>query len=389
MSPGENPSPMNPSQHGSTSDTWSVVLEVSAGIVRLPVARIDSREVLIDSTIRLQPGQRYELIVERPDGHAELVHAVVHQRSDAGLLLHWKPAHPRELTALERLFGEDAAPLAKGADLEDALRSRSRLVRTSAIAAQRDSVRVLNLSAIKELIQASVDEVIRESGRSIGEEELRRLREESQKSFQVRLAEFQNEKADLQSHVKNLNAKLQRTQELLGSEREREVDRDRFTLSRESLDQLEDTLDRIIERATISHQLPDEVEEEIREVVHKSLEEERTRASDREEETRSENIDLHERKIQRLAKNLDAARLQREEALETARRVEYRENSAAGTSRIATPFTTSPADKQSGRRRALLEDLVTENRLLRQQIVKNVPSEQNRGHDPQVEKNLA
>ena len=46
----------------SSSTTWSVVVEVSAGILRLPVARIDSREVLLDSTIRLQIGQRYELI---------------------------------------------------------------------------------------------------------------------------------------------------------------------------------------------------------------------------------------------------------------------------------------------------------------------------------------
>ena len=204
---------------------WSIVLEVSAGIVRLPVARIDSREVLVDSTIRLQIGQRYELIVERPDGHAELIHAEVQQRNDAGLLLRWKPAHPRELTALERLFGGNEPILPEGGDLESALRSRSRLVRTSAIAAQRDSVRVLNLSAIKELIQASVDEVIQESGRSLGEEELRRLREESEKIFQEKLTEFQNEKADLHSHIENLTAKLNRTQELLGSEKDREVER--------------------------------------------------------------------------------------------------------------------------------------------------------------------
>ena len=101
---------MDPKRNTSqpeSSSRWSIVLEVSAGIVRLPVSRIDSREVLVDSTIRLQVGQRYELIVERPDGHAELIHAEVLRRNDAGLLLRWKPAHPRELSALERLFGDE------------------------------------------------------------------------------------------------------------------------------------------------------------------------------------------------------------------------------------------------------------------------------------------
>jgi hypothetical protein len=382
---------MAPTRNSSSQDSssWSIVLEVSAGIVRLPVARIDSREVLIDSTIRLQIGQRYELIVERPDGHAELIHAEVQQRSDAGLLLRWKPAHPRELTALERLFGDGDQKLPENGDLESALRSRSRLVRTSAIAAQRDSVRVLNLSAIKELIQASVDEVIRESGRSLGEEELRRLREESEKSFQEKLAEFQNEKADLHSHIENLTAKLQRTQELLGSEKEREVDRDRFTLTRESLLELEATLDRIVDKAADTHQLPEEVGQEIREIVQVSLDQERSRASDREEKTRSENIDLLERKVKRLAKNLDDARLQRDEALETARRLDRRDSPAAGTTSASPAFSPSTAEDPGGRRRALLADLVSENRQLRQQIVKKVPSEPNRGHDPQIEKDLA
>ncbi|OUU20719.1 MAG: hypothetical protein CBC13_10165 [Planctomycetia bacterium TMED53] len=383
------PSDTTPPQRTASTDAWSIVVEVSAGIVRLPVARIDSLEVLIDSTIRLQIGERYELIVERPDGHAELIHAVVQQRNEAGLLLRWKPAHPRELTALERLFDESSAPIVKGTGLEDALRSRSRLVRTSAIAAQRDSVRVLNLSAIKELIQASVDEVIQESGRSIGEEEIKRLREESEKSFKEKLAEFQNENADLQSHIGSLRAKLERTQELLGTERDREVERDRFTLTRESLEELENTLERIIERATNTSELPEEVQVEIREVVHKSLEEERSRAKDREESARSENIDLLERKIQRLAKNLDAARSQRDQALESARRAESRDTPGSGSASVGAAVTPSPADEQSGRRKALLVDLMSENRQLRQQISKSVPSEQNRGHDPQVEKDLA
>ena len=47
--------------------------ELEAGILRLPVSRIDEREVLLETSIRLRQGDRFELIVERPDGHAELL----------------------------------------------------------------------------------------------------------------------------------------------------------------------------------------------------------------------------------------------------------------------------------------------------------------------------
>ena len=95
------------------------------------------------------------------------------------------------------------------------------------------------------------------------------------------MAEFQNENADLHSHIENLNAKLQRTQELLGSEKEREVARDRFALTRESLLELESTLDRIVDKAAGTQHLPEEVGQEIREVVQNSLYLEPSKATDR------------------------------------------------------------------------------------------------------------
>ena len=74
----------------SAQNRWSIVVEVEAGILRLPVTRIDEREVLLDTPVRLKIGDRYELIVERPDGSADLVHAEVTNRSKAGLLMRWK-----------------------------------------------------------------------------------------------------------------------------------------------------------------------------------------------------------------------------------------------------------------------------------------------------------
>ena len=192
----------------------------------------------------------------------------------------------------------------------------------------------------------------------------------------------------MHSHIENLNAKLQRTQELLGSEKEREVARDRFALTRESLLELESTLDRIVDKAAGAHHLPEEVGQgefakwfRIRSILN-------VPGRQIVKKTRSENIELLERKVQRLAKNLDAAKSQRDEALETARRLDRRDSSSSGTSTPIPAFSSSPAEDPSGRRRALLADLVSENRQLRQQIVKQVPSDPKRGMIPRLRRIL-
>ena len=350
------------------SGRWSVVAELEAGILRLPVARIDGREVLLETTIRLRIGDRFELIVERPDGQAELIHAEVVTRTSAGVLLRWKPAHPRELEALDRLFS--GAPSGEGhSDLESALRSRSRLVRTAAIAAQRDSVRVLNLSAIKDLIQDAVEDVVLESGLSHDENEIQRLLKESEKGFREKLAEFESEKADLQSHVQGLSSRLDRAQNLLGREKNREVERDQFTLSEGAMIELESKLGSVIDAAVESGTVAAPLEEKLREAMERSLDSERERTRIQEEGARNENIQLLERKIHRLAHSLDDARKDRDHARENARRAESKDRTqgfkGAGGDRVKA---SSGDDSNHGVRQSLLLELVQENKELRSKI---------------------
>jgi hypothetical protein len=351
----------------SAQNRWSVVIEVEAGILRLPVTRIDEREVLLDTPVRLKIGDRYELIVERPDGSADLVHAEVTNRSKAGLLMRWKPSHPRELEALERLFS-DSASLQNHPDIESALRSRSRLVSTSTIAAQRDSVRVLNLSTVTELIQDAVEDALRESGRLLDDSELKELIEESEIRFQQRLVQFENEKADLQSRIQGLSTRLDRAQDLLNQERNRQVDRDRFTLSEDALGELEGTFQKIIDDAVASSEVGPSLELELRVVMERCLDSERERVRALEEKARSENIDLLERKIQRLASSLDDARSARDQALEIVRRAESRRSQSPFIGAADAIQPSGPDDPHSSRRRTLLLDLMQENRELRQHI---------------------
>jgi hypothetical protein len=351
----------------SAQNRWSVVIEVEAGILRLPVTRIDEREVLLDTPVRLKIGDRYELIVERPDGAADLIHAEVTNRSPAGLLMRWKPSHPRELEALERLFS-DSASLQNHPDIESALRSRSRLVSTSTIAAQRDSVRVLNLSAVTELIQDAVEDALRESGRLLDDSELKELIEESEIRFQQRLVQFENEKADLQSRIQGLSTRLDRAQDLLNQERNRQVDRDRFTLSEDALGELEGTFQKIIDDAVASSEVGPSLELELRVVMERCLDSERERVRALEEKARSENIDLLERKIQRLASSLDDARSARDQALEIVRRAESRRSQSPFIGAADAIQPSGSDDPHASRRRTLLLDLMQENRELRQHI---------------------
>jgi hypothetical protein len=344
------------------------VAELEAGILRLPVSRIDEREVLLETSIRLRQGDRFELIVERPDGHAELIHAEVFQRTSAGILMRWKPSHPRELDALERLFSGSTS-LASHPDLESALRSRSRLVRTSAIAAQRDSVRVLNLSAIKDLIQDAVEDALRESDRSLDEKETRLLIEQSEQRFREKLTEFENEKADLQSLVQGLSGRLDRAQELLGREKNRQVEREQFTLSEAAMIDLEASLGAMIDAAVDSGKVAPALEAELRVAMERSLDSERERIRLQEEQARNENIQLLERKVGRLARSLDEARQERDHARESVRRAESRDSAGfSGGSGGKIIEASDGDDPLHGRRRALLMELMQENKVLRREI---------------------
>lgn len=363
----ELPDP-NPQSLPNGPGRWSVVAELDAGILRLPVARIDEREVLLETSIRLREGDRFELIVERPDGHAELIHAEVFQRTSAGILMRWKPAHPRELDALERLFSGSTS-LDSHPDLESALRSRSRLVRTSAIAAQRDSVRVLNLSAIKDLIQDAVEDALRESDRSLDEKETKLLIEQSEQRFREKLSEFENEKADLQSLVQGLSGRLDRAQELLGREKNREVEREQFTLSETAMIDLEASLGSMIDAAVDSGKVAPALEAELRVAMERSLDSERERIRIQEEQARTENIQLLERKVGRLARSLDEARQERDHARESVRRAESRDSSGfSGASRGKIIEASDGDDPHHGRRRALLLELMQDNQALRREI---------------------
>ena len=125
---------------------------------------------------------------------------------------------------------------------------------------------------------------------------------------------------------------------------------------------------KIIDDAVASSEVGPSLELELRVVMERCLDSERERVRALEEKARSENIDLLERKIQRLASSLDDARSARDQALEIVRRAESRRSQSPFIGAADAIQPSGPDDPHSSRRRTLLLDLMQENRELRQHI---------------------
>ena len=368
----------------------SCIIETPEGLIlRVPVLRIDTTEALCDTPFAIPPRDGYEVIFERPDGLAEVLHTEVRSSGPGGLLLRWDFRHPSEMSALDRLLAPPSrSPILGGRDvpldLDRALKIRTRLVRTSKIAAQRDSVRVLKLDTVRELIETAVDEALERSADRVGidEEERERILGESESRFQELLAREKAEKRDVEEQRSRLEERLERARLHLEREkaRERELDAARLTLSDEGIDEIErrigDRLDRAIDRGHVEPGL----EAELRAIVAGILDGERARIRELAALAHGEKIDLLEQKVQRLARTLSEAERDRDAARERAHALEIA-GGALGTN-IYQPGLDGE-DPNAPRKLALLADLVRENHDLRRRM-----AEQGRGA-PLVQSPLA
>lgn len=368
----------------------SCIIETPQGLIlRVPVLRIDATEALCDTAFAIPPRDGFEVIFERPDGRAEVLHTEVRSSGAGGLLLRWDFRHPSEMSALDRLLEPSTrAPVLGGRDvpldLEQALRIRTRLVRTSKIAAQRDSVRVLKLDTVRELIETAVDEALERSADRLGidDEERERILGESESRFQELLAREKAEKQGIEERSQRLEERLERARLQLEREKERErlIDEARLTLSDEGIDEIErrigDRLDRAIDRGHVEPGL----EAELRAIVAGVLDIERARIRELAALAHGERVDLLEQKVQRLARTLAEAERERDAARQRAHALEMAGGALAVN--IYQPGIDGE-DPNAPRKLALLADLVRENHELRARM-----EEQGRGA-PRVRGTLA
>lgn len=249
-------------------------------------------------------------------------------------------------------------------DIGATIRSKAKTIRASELAARHDKVRVLNMGTIKLLIQEAVTEAMGHIGASISESERQRLLEESEAQFQERLKTFQAEKAGAQEYAKQLNEQLRRAQHLLEEERKRAISADQFTVSEAGMGQIEEKLKRVLDYAIRSGNVSSELEGKLREMISHILDDERERIRQQEQEAQGAKIELLEKKLKRLAGNLEETERQRDEAQALANALEQQ---GGGLRNIMTAGL-SDSDGAKKRKLALMKEILDINRKIREEL---------------------
>jgi hypothetical protein len=207
-------------------------------------------------------------------------------------------------------------------DVGATIRSKAKIVRTSELATQLETVQVLSMTTIKNLIKEAVDESAALLGPNLGDAARRRLLEEAEEAFNNRLEVFEAEKAGLEEKTHRLQEQLERAHVLLEDERNKVVSANQFTVSDAGMVELEQRLGRILDRTLKTGQVTVQVEQEMRSVVSRLLDDEREKIREQARQAQNDKIALLEKKIERLATSLESAEEERDRAQRRAQALE-------------------------------------------------------------------
>ena len=259
-----------------------------------------------------------------------------------------------------RVVGEDGK-----IDVGATIRSRAKTVNASELAARHSKVRVLNMATIKELIQEAVEEAAKRLGGAIDEAERKRLMTEAEEEFNERLKVFNAEKQGWEEQQKTLEGQLKKAQNLLEEEREKAISSDQFTVSAAGMEDLEKRMERLVNRAVRVNGVNDALSDELHTMVSHLLDSERGRIAEQAQLAQSEAIALLEKKVKRLAGNLDSTEKERDLHM---RRAAALEESGGGGLRNVMTAGLDAEDPDKDRKLALLKTIFDENKAMRKHM---------------------
>jgi len=249
-------------------------------------------------------------------------------------------------------------------DIGASIRSQSKTVRASELAARHERVRVLNMGTIKGLIQEAVGEAVQHLTANIADGERKRLLEEAEAGFQERLKAFQAEKQGYEAQTKHLQAQLRMAQDLLEQERKRTITADQFTVSEAGLGEIEEKMKRVLAHAIESGNVSPELQEQLRVMIAHILDSERERIREQELAAQNSKIELLEKKVARLAGTLEETERQRDEAQELAQALEAQ----GGGLRNVMTAGIKDGDGAKQKKLALMKEILEINRKMREEL---------------------
>jgi hypothetical protein len=353
-----------------------VRLASGAGAVLHPVKNLHARQFIYTS-----------LLFE--NGPSLALSGVVVRSGAKGVLIRWEHASAQDAEKAEQAIFEhlgkhgkleaesleldpDSASSAAGkarrtaaidkVDVGASIRGKAKRVRASYLASRMETVQVLGMDAIKSLIRDAVDESMALLGESLAEAERQRLLEEVEESFRDR---FASEKAGLEDSVKLLQKQLETAQAVLEGERLRVLSAQQFTVSDAGIMELEKRFSRLLDLAVTKGRVGGELEQDLRAVVVRLLDDERQKIFEKAQEAQSDKIALLEKKVQRLSASLGSAEKERDSAQRRAHALE-----AAGGIMLPQLHAAGLEDGDPDRERklSLLKEIVTMNRDLRSEL---------------------
>ena len=243
----------------------------------------------------------------------------------------------------------------------DSLLKRSKKVNAKDLASRLETVQVLDVRAIHDLVAQAVHEALQFQDARFSESEKKKLLEEAEESFQERLSVFKAEKKNLEEGAHLLQEQLQRAQMLLEEEKSRIVSANQFTVSDAGIVELETRMGRLLEHIVVKQCVPEPLEKEMREVVHRLLDDERAKISAKAEEAQSDRVALLERKIQRLSGSLESAEKERDRAQRRANALE----ASGGALRSVMDAGLDEDDPLREKKLDLLKQILEQNREFR------------------------
>ncbi len=276
-----------------------------------------------------------------------------------------RPASPtvgQETRPAAAPAGPAAAP--GTVDVGTRIRRKARVVRSADLASRIDKVQILNMSTIQELIREAVNETVILRGTGLSDAEKRALLEESEAKLKERLELLEAEKASFEEKSEVFTQQLLKAQRLLDEERSRALSPFQFTLSGAGMVELEQKLGRILDRSVEAGQMSPQLEEEMRAVVLRLLDDEREKIRAQAVESQNDKIALLEKKVERLAGSLQSAEGERDRARALAQALE----AAGGSLRNVYTAGMKDDDPLRGKKMNLLEGIIKENKALREKL---------------------
>ncbi|MGQ9590732.1 MAG: hypothetical protein ACUVYA_10610, partial [Planctomycetota bacterium] len=339
------------------------------GPARLEVWMLSAGGALLDGGVPLGEGERIRAAVEIPQGpRLELTGQVV-RLEEGRPLVQWVYEDPSKAEVVDsaiRAFAERLAKRAAAArarpgwkrvkslrsggkgprrggiragekagcaggravrsgekiDLRATLRKKAKVVRAAELASRHETLQVFDFQTIKDLIKEAVAEAIEFLGPSIAEASRERLLEEAEAGFREKARLYEAEKADLEKRIQLLQEEISRSRANIQAERARVLSAYQFTVSDKGMMELEDRLGRVLERALRMGSAGKGLEDELRQIVSRLLDDEREKIREQAQRAQSDKIALLEKKVERLASTLRAAEDERDRARKRAQVLE-------------------------------------------------------------------